>query len=212
MKEALPERGEVVTRVEHAEREIDDAGLELGLDRVEAQRPHQEIDPRRDGRDPREQRRQDHQLSMIDRGDREAARRGCRVEGRAAAERAIDVVERRVDCRRELLGAGSGHHAAWGAHEDRIAEQGAEAVERVAHRRLREPDPLGRARDVALGEERVERHEEVEIDLAIPRRRDRGGGDARGHARLVPTPPGRRNPSFRAMDAGLPQPGTSRGS
>jgi len=33
----------------------------------------------------------------------------------------------------------------------------------VARRRLRDAEPLGRARHVALGEQRVERHHEVEV-------------------------------------------------
>jgi len=50
------------------------------------------------------------------------------------------------------------------AHQQRVAEQLAQPGERVAHPGLAQPDPFGRPGDAALGQERVERYEKVEID------------------------------------------------
>jgi hypothetical protein len=50
------------------------------------------------------------------------------------------------------------------AHQQRVAEQLAQPGERVAHPRLAQPDPFGRPGDAALGEQRVERHQKVEVD------------------------------------------------
>ncbi len=59
-----------------------------------------------------------------------------------------------------------GTRAAPSPDEQRVAEHHAQPGQRVAHARLAEPDPVRGARDAALAQERVERHEEVEVDPA----------------------------------------------
>ena len=75
-----------------------------------------------------------------------------------------DVLERSLERRRHRLGAGRRSHAARRADEQRIAEELAEARERVAHRGLRESDTRRRSRDVSLGQERAQRDEQVEVE------------------------------------------------
>jgi hypothetical protein len=58
------------------------------------------------------------------------------------------------------------HRAAGPAHQQRIAQQRAQAAERAAHRRLAEPDRLARACRVAVVQQRVEHRQQVEIDRA----------------------------------------------
>jgi len=49
------------------------------------------------------------------------------------------------------------------AHQQRVAKQLAEAGERVAHARLAQPDPVRGPGHTAFREQRVKRHQEVEI-------------------------------------------------
>lgn len=55
-------------------------------------------------------------------------------------------------------------HAAAHAHQQRVAEQLAQAVERVAHRRLAEGQALGGTGDIALAQQGVEHTQQVEIE------------------------------------------------
>src|ERR1700692_3121378 len=57
-------------------------------------------------------------------------------------------------------------HAAIAPDEQRVVEQAAQAVERLAHRRLAKPIALGRSGDVTLGHQRIEHDQQVEIDRA----------------------------------------------
>ena len=66
--------------------------------------------------------------------------------------------------RLEREGAIGRLHPLAGADEHRIVEDLADPRERVAHRRLREPDPRCCARDVPLREQRIERDQEVEVE------------------------------------------------
>ena len=63
-------------------------------------------------------------------------------------------------------GAGRGAHALRGAGQELVAEQRAQAGEVVAHRRLAEPDAGRGAGDAALGQQRVEGDEQVEVEAA----------------------------------------------
>lgn len=79
-------------------------------------------------------------------------------------QRRFDLAEQAAHLRREALGErGVAHHASF-AREDGIAEQLAQARERVAHRGLAEPDASPRRGHAALAQERVERDEQVEIE------------------------------------------------
>jgi hypothetical protein len=87
-----------------------------------------------------------------------------RVERRRVLDRAADEVERLPDGPGERLGARRRDEHGALADEQRIAVLLAQARERVAHPRLAQPDAPRRAGDIALTEQGVQRHEQVEVE------------------------------------------------
>ena len=86
-----------------------------------------------------------------------------RVEHRRREE-AADLSERLVERRRHRLRARRRHHPAARANEDRIPRHLPEPRERVAHRRLRQPDPRRGACHVSFLEQRAQRDEQVQVE------------------------------------------------
>ena len=68
------------------------------------------------------------------------------------------------DQRRDLARPRGRLHAGRGAHEQIVGEQPAQPRQRVAHRRLRQPDAAGGAGHGALADQRVEGFQQVEVD------------------------------------------------
>jgi DNA-binding transcriptional LysR family regulator len=66
----------------------------------------------------------------------------------------------------QFVGARGGPHAALRRHEQRVVEELTQLGELHAHRGLREVQALGRAGHVALGQQGVERDQQVEVDAA----------------------------------------------
>ena len=64
--------------------------------------------------------------------------------------------------------AGRGHETAAGPHQQRIAGGLAQARQRAAHRGRTQPQPPRGARDAALREQHVERHQQVEVGGGHP--------------------------------------------
>ena len=56
------------------------------------------------------------------------------------------------------------HHALRRPEEDRVAQQAPEPAQPVTHRRWREVEPLRRAADVALPQDGLEEHQEIQVD------------------------------------------------
>jgi hypothetical protein len=112
----------------------------------------------------RDQRRPEHQLGVIRHADREVVPRRRRVERPVQGRGRPHRVERRPDRPLELAGERRRLHAGGRALEQLVAEGGAQAAERVADRRLGEAEPGGGAGDVALGRERREDAQEVEVE------------------------------------------------
>ncbi len=115
-------------------------------------------------RQPREQRRQEDESAEIRARQRERARARLGVERRGPREGAAHGLQGRCQRRAELLGARRGAQPQRRAHEERIAQERAQPAQRVAGGGLAQPHPLGRPRDAALGQERLEHHQEVQID------------------------------------------------
>jgi hypothetical protein len=78
---------------------------------------------------------------------------------------AVDHAERVADRLGQLLGEGRGHHAAGRAHEQLVTELPPQLGQRVADRRLRQPQLVGHLRDAALDHQLLEQHQLVEIDV-----------------------------------------------
>jgi hypothetical protein len=81
-----------------------------------------------------------------------------RIEGRLD-EDALYLVECRCELGGEARGLGGEREFAVGAHQQRIADDIAQAAERTAHRGLRKANVGGRTRDVAVAQERFERRQ-----------------------------------------------------
>ncbi len=99
--------------------------------------------------------------AILDRAD-ELARIGRPWRGqgpRDIRERAADWAGQVERTRRRL-------HSPVAAFEERIVEQVAQPIERLAHRRLADPVMSGRASDVSFGNQRVKYDQQIEIDAA----------------------------------------------
>lgn len=64
----------------------------------------------------------------------------------------------------QALGLWRRHEAIAMPDQDRIVEQHAQSLERIAERRLREADTFGRLADVAFREQRLQHHQQIEVD------------------------------------------------
>jgi hypothetical protein len=94
-------------------------------------------------------------------------------------------------------------------NEEIVAEQLAQPRQGAAHRRLAEADAAARPRDVALAQQRVERDEQVEIELGqkhrVPSLRvshDLGGRISCRHSRRIRSPDAR----YREIEFAEPAP------
>ena len=86
------------------------------------------------------------------------------VEGRAVVQGVLDQAQRLLNGLAERFGARGRYQRQALAQQQGVTEELAEPGQRVAHAGLAQPDPFGRPGDVPLGQQRVEGHEEVEID------------------------------------------------
>ncbi len=142
--------------------EIDGAGEFGGEDRRPPPRHHVDPDVRRRLRDLLHQRR--HQ--QLDREIRHhqaklpLAARGVEIVGN---EQRAHLIERLRQRRAQRLRPRRQLHAGAGAHQQRIADQVAQPLQRVARRRLRQPDPHRGAADIGFPQQRVERDQQIEV-------------------------------------------------
>ncbi|MCY1547765.1 hypothetical protein D9M68_838380 [compost metagenome] len=112
-----------------------------------------------------DQARHADQLDIIGHRDAETLAAARRVEGFTCREALFDLLQRRAD--RCLQGQSTWRwlHAATNANQQRVVEQFAQAIERVAHRRLTEGQTLGGARDIVLAQQGVEHAQQVEVKI-----------------------------------------------
>ena len=98
--------------------------------------------------------------------DSECAVGGSRIERLALEHRRLDLGE--CDAHRigERKRARGWPHAVGAARQQLIAEQRPQPREIVAHRRLTKPNTGRGAGDAALGQQRVERNQEIEVEPA----------------------------------------------
>ena len=91
----------------------------------------------------------------------------------------LDLLNALVHGTGELRGQRSQLEVAAHAHEQLVLERVAKPRKDSAHRGLAQEQPLARARDVAFGQQHVERYEQVEIELTqVHRRQPREGNGA----------------------------------
>ncbi len=92
-----------------------------------------------------------------------AARR-CRIERHLVRHQRPQLCEHRAHLRRQFGRPGRGAHATVRAQEQRIGEQVAQPLQRLARRRLGHADPACGAGEVALGLKRLEQGEKGHVD------------------------------------------------
>ena len=88
-----------------------------------------------------------------------------RIEATRLVEHGLHRLQRVAEGGRETFRSRGRGDAAADPREQRIVEQHAQAPEPVAHRRLRQSEALRRAADAALGVDRVEDLQQVEVDV-----------------------------------------------
>ena len=81
-----------------------------------------------------------------------------------AADEVAGVGQPGAHARRQRQGAVGGHHALARSHQQFVVEQHAQPCQGVAHGRLADVDAFGGTRHVALGQQGVERDQQVEVD------------------------------------------------
>ncbi len=117
------------------------------------------------GRAQRVQRGQhDRRLAVVGRGHAPRVRRGRRIERGGRNHRALDGFERIAQRLAQRFRARGRPHPARPRQQQRVAEQVAQFLQLHAHRRLRHVQLLGRTRDVVLGEQHVQRDEQVQVE------------------------------------------------
>jgi hypothetical protein len=100
---------------------------------------------------------------VVDRGDAKEPARGAGVERRLLEQQPPRVVDELAEGGRKLERAPRRIEPAARADEEGIAERRAQAAEQPARRGLGEPEARGRARDVTLLEQHVERQQQVQV-------------------------------------------------
>lgn len=148
-----------------AEREVEPAVLERRADRLRLHLHRLDAHARRLRADGGHDLRQELVGADVAHVQREAAHRARRVERVGLVQRGVEQLQRRVDLPRELLGAARRRDAAGCAHEQRVVQREPQPRQRVARRRLRQPEPLGGAADVARLVHGAEDVQQVQIEL-----------------------------------------------
>jgi hypothetical protein len=144
-------------------REIDVAAVEQVVEAHGAARAHMQVERRGPAPDPLgEGRGQDHRGGVVEHQP-EAGGGGGRIEP-VLVQRALDLRQRPAHRPGEVEGPGRRAHALGPAHEQLVVEGPAQALQRVAHRRLAQAQPLAGARHVALAHDRVEHDEQLEVE------------------------------------------------
>ncbi len=146
----------------HADRDVDFIALQAVDGRRRRQMQHVETELSRPWRS-RDQGRQDQAGQDIGHPNGERSRRRLGIETGIAFEYAFDLPQQLPERFNQFGGAGSSLHSGGGADQQFVSEHPAQAVEGIAHRRLTEADPFGRPCDMPLGEQGVQRHQQVQV-------------------------------------------------
>lgn len=111
------------------------------------------------------QRGDDGDLHIVGAGDRDGEVGGRGIEAASPCQHIVHLVECLSHRSFEFDGSRGRRYAALRRQKQRIVEEIAQPSELCAQRRLAQAEPASRPRDVALGQQRVERDQQVEIDL-----------------------------------------------
>ena len=111
-----------------------------------------------------DQARHANQLDVVGHGNVEPLLAARRLENFAGAQALFDLLQRRPDRPGQRLRPGRWLHGATDAHQQRIVEQYAQAIERITHRRLAQGQTFRRAGNIAFAQQRVQHAQQVEVE------------------------------------------------
>jgi hypothetical protein len=124
-----------------------------------------QVHARRDLAQPLQQHGQEDPLADVGHDDAEGARRRGGVEVLVAVQCLANEMQRVADRIGQFYREGGRLHAARGPHEQRVVQHLAQLAQAGAHCRLAQADALRRGRDVALCQDGLEGHEQLEVQL-----------------------------------------------
>ena len=146
--------------------QVDVAARHLGGVLVRVQVPDGDAHARCFPSQPQHQRTQDRGLQVIRGGDGHRQFGAARLEVQVRARDPAHLVQRLAQRLEQRQGLGGGRHAALRREQQRVLEDIAQPAELRADRGLAEAQPGGGLGDIALGQQRLERHEQVEVEPA----------------------------------------------
>lgn len=147
--------------------EIEIARRELALDVADRHAPAHEPQARRFLRERGDEPRQRDRFEHVAQAHDDAQVECRRVERRLRARRVLQSFQVALDIGDDCAGALGRHDAVALADEQRIVELGAQAIERVRDRGLRQVQRAGRGADPAMHVDGVEHAEQVEVEAEI---------------------------------------------
>ena len=112
-----------------------------------------------------QQRGQENDLANVCHADGDGALERCGRELCALVQPAVDHAQRIAHGFAQLLGKRRGHHAARGAQEQLVAKNAPQLGQRIADRRLRQPQVVGHFRHAPLDHELLKQHQQVQVDI-----------------------------------------------
>ena len=148
--------------------EVDRVGIEVAQHRRVVEGAEGDAYARRVTLHMLEEARAEQRLDAARKRDRERALDARRLEVVLAQHDRLELPERRPHRLDERHGPRRQGHAVGGARQEFVAEKLAQATEGAARRRLSDAEVTGGARHATLGEKRVERDEQVQIDAGEP--------------------------------------------
>ncbi len=109
--------------------------------------------------------RDQHALHVVRGAEHKAPLRVARVELVLLAELLLQQPQRLLHPQVQTLGAGGRQHPLGGAHQERVAKEGAQTIERVAHGGLADEERFGGAGHAALRHQGVKGEQQIEVEL-----------------------------------------------
>ena len=148
------------------DRDIDRAALELLGDAAPGRRQQAQRRARRGASERPRERPDQRDFGVFRHAGGEYRCAPGRVETGTESQRRLDMLDRRGDQRRDLVSPRGRLHARRSAHEQLVGEKPSEARQRMTHCGLREADSRCGPGHRALGHQRIERLQQVEVDRA----------------------------------------------
>ena len=152
--------------LETADGQVELRFIEQTMHLVAPHRSAQQPDARGLPTQPRGEIGHDEHLHLAGKAQPEGALLRASIEVVLSAQGLLHLAKGVADAGGQRAGAGGGPHDLAGAHEERVTQQHPQQGQVVAHGGLLHPQPRGRPGDAALFHQRVEGHEQVQVEAA----------------------------------------------